>query len=225
MHIRHLHDSTQKHMGSTIFIHPLSHPLPLSPAASLSNILSLFQAPGPGFTTWYSVFTGCGHHAFCTLFVPSLPSSLLPSFPLSHLPFCGFSLSSSSSMPSLHAGVWGPLTFYPFPPSMFLCSLTDFQREMTWFATLTVSTKALATLTSWVTFDSFNLSELRGPSSKPAYQGNQKYHCSTLGPYVGYISSSCCFRELPCLINNPGLTEKSAITSCQACSSLGASMK
>lgn len=144
----------------------------------------------------------------CTLFVPSLPSSLLPSFPLSHLPFCGFSLSSSSSMASLHAGVWGPLTFYPFPPSMFLCSLTDFQREMTWFATLTVSTKALATLTSWVTFDSFNLSELRGPSSKPAYQGNQKCHLSTLGPYVGYISSSCCFRELPCLINNPGLTAK-----------------
>lgn len=62
-------------MGSMIVIHSLSCPLP--PAASLSNLLSLFQAPGPGFTAWYSVFTGCSHHAHFLS---------LPSPPLSHPP-------------------------------------------------------------------------------------------------------------------------------------------
>lgn len=142
-------------MGSTITIHPLHLLPPPPPVAKVSNLLSLFQAPGLGFTAWYSVSSGCSHHA-CLLHacsVRSFPPYLSLSLPPS--PFCGFCLSSSSSMPSLHAAASGPLAFYPFLPLLLLLSLTNFQREMTCFATITVRSKSLATLTFWITFWSF----------------------------------------------------------------------
>ena len=102
-------------MGSTITIHPLHLLPPPPPVAKVSNLLSLFQAPGLGFTAWYSVSSGCSHHA-CLLHacsVRSFPPYLSLSLPPS--PFCGFCLSSSSSMPT---------GFLPFP-SLTASALTD----------------------------------------------------------------------------------------------------
>lgn len=90
--------------------------------------------------------------AFCTiaLFIPSLPSSLCLSFPPSRLwilPFLFFLYALSPCCSLWSTG------FLPFPS--LLLSLTNFQREMTCFATVTVRSKSLATLTSWITFCSF----------------------------------------------------------------------